>query len=187
MEASAPAPRRRSGGRHRQVRVSDWCRRFARETTPGLRGADRKSAIVELETELPNVLAVLSWALTQRRTEMALLLLRDWDEYWWNTNRCQEGRAWIETALEQATDATDCARAGALLRRARLADLHYRSTQIREDYEVSLRLFRACHDAAGAAACLAHLVWVELWRGNRTSELVGSMCWTLMRRAARAG
>jgi predicted ATPase/class 3 adenylate cyclase len=149
-----------------RIRVAEWCRRFARETTPSLRGDDRTSAIVKLETELPNLLAVLTWAVTQRRAEMALLLLRDWADYWWNTNRWQEGRAWLDTALEQATDAPDRARAGALLYRARLADLHYCSEEIRADYEASLRLFRASHDAAGAAACLAHLAWVELWHGN---------------------
>jgi predicted ATPase/class 3 adenylate cyclase len=148
------------------VRLADRLRQFACETTPGLRGAERSAAIVRLEAELPNMLAVLSWALTERRAELALLLLSDWGDYWWTTNRCQEGQAWLDTALEQATDATDRARAGALLYRARLGDLHYRSTQIREDYEASLRLYRACHDAAGAARCLAHLVWVELWRGD---------------------
>ena len=156
-----------------RTRVADWCRWCAREATPGLRGADRAAALVQLERELPNLLAVLSWALTQRRAELALLLLRDWGDYWWTTNRWQEGQAWLDTALEQAADVTDRARASALLCRARLGDLHYRSTQIREDYEASLRLFRACHDAAGTATCLAHLVWVELWRGNleRAAEL----------------
>jgi tetratricopeptide (TPR) repeat protein len=134
--------------------------------TPDLRRADRHTALARLDAELPNVLAVLSWALDQRRTELLLGLLGEWGDYWWHTNRWQDGRAWFDTALEHAPDASNHARARALLYRSRLTSLDYCYEQIHEDLEASLRRFRACNDAAGVAACLAHLSYAEAWRGR---------------------
>jgi hypothetical protein len=148
------------------LRLGQWCGELAGETTPDLRRTSRIAALARLDAELPNVLGVLSWALDQGRWELLMRLLAEFCDYWWLTNRWHDGRPWFDAALDRATDASDLARARALLGRGRLADLHCTYEPVRAVYEASLRLFRAYDDAAGIAACLAHLAWLEAWRGR---------------------
>jgi predicted ATPase len=149
-----------------QLRLAEWCGRFARETTPGLRGAERMTSLARLDAELPNLLAVLSWALDHGPAEPFLQLLGDLGDYWWYSSRWQEGLPWFNAALDTASTASDHGRATALLYRGRLTDAHLSYQRHHEDLELSLGLFRACDDPAGIAACLGHLAWDEAWCGR---------------------
>jgi tetratricopeptide (TPR) repeat protein len=149
-----------------ELRLAEWCREFAREATPHLPQADRVTWLTRLDAEFPNILAALSGAREQRRSELLLELLGEIGDYWWHTNRWHEGLTWFNAALEHTPSASDHARAKALLYRARLTDAHQSYEELRGDLEASLSLFRACDDAAGIAACLGHLAFVEAWRGR---------------------
>jgi predicted ATPase/class 3 adenylate cyclase len=168
-----------------QARLAEWCGQVARVTAPDLRGAQRSTSLARLDGELPNVLAVLSWALEQGRAELLLRLLGDLGDYWWYSSRWQEGLPWFNAALDHAASASGHARATTLLYRARLTDAHLSYRQHHEDLEASLALFRACNDTAGVAACLAHLAWDEAWRGrlDQADTLAGEA----VRAARRAG
>ena len=100
-----------------QLRLAEWCRRFARETTPGLRGAERMASLATLDAELPNLLAVLSWALDYRPAEVFLQLLGDLGDYWWYSSRWQEGLPWFNAALDRFDRFGSCARDGTALPR----------------------------------------------------------------------
>jgi hypothetical protein len=149
-----------------QLRLAEWCRRFARETTPDLRGAHRMKSLATLDAELPNLLAVLSWALDHGQTELLLRVLGDLGDYWFYSSRWQEGLPWFNAALDPALTVSDHGRATALLYRGRLTDAHVSYQRHHDDLEISLGLFRACDDPAGIAACLGHLAWDEAWRGR---------------------
>jgi predicted ATPase/class 3 adenylate cyclase len=149
-----------------RLRQAEWCRRFARETTPDLRGAERIKSLATLDAELPNLLAVLSWAVDHGQTELLLRVLGDLGDYWFYANRRQEGLPWFNAALDPALTASDHGRATALLYRGRLTDAHVSYKRHHDDLEISLGLFRACDDPAGIAACLGHLAWDEAWCGR---------------------
>ena len=150
-----------------ELRLADWCRKLAHDAAPHLRQADRVTWLARLDAELPNILAALSWALEQPRAELALELVGEMGEYWWYSNRWQDGLTWFDAALDHGLGASDRALATALLYRARLRGLPHRSYQEHvEDLKASLRLFRACDDWVGIAACLGHLSRVEAWLGR---------------------
>jgi tetratricopeptide (TPR) repeat protein len=149
-----------------QLRLAEWCRRFARATTPDLRGPDRLKSLARLDAELPNLLAVLSWTLEHEQAELFLQLLGDLGDYWWYSSRWQDGLPWFDAALGHTLTTSDRARATALLYRGRLTDAHLSYQRHHDDLELSLGLFRACDDPAGIAACLGHLAWDEAWRGR---------------------
>jgi len=130
-----------------ELRLAEWCREFAREATPHLPQADRVTWLTRLDAEFPNILAALSWAREQRRSELLLELLGEIGDYWWHTNRWHEGLTWFNAALEHTPSAYDHARAKALPYRARLTDAHQSYEELRGDLEASLSLFRACDDA----------------------------------------
>jgi predicted ATPase len=149
-----------------RTRLADWCGQFVRLTTPDLRGAQRARSLARLDAELPNVFAVLSWALETRRAESMLRLVGDLGDYWWSSSRWEEGLRWLNAALSHAGSASEQARAKALLARARCTDAHRSFEQHHRDLEAGLTLFRASGDTAGIAACLTHLAWDEAWCGH---------------------
>ena len=112
-----------------ELRLADWCRKLAHDAAPHLRQADRVTWLARLDAELPNILAALSWALEQPRAELALELVGEMGEYWWYSNRWQDGLTWFDAALDHGLGASDRALATALLYRARLRGLPHRSYQ----------------------------------------------------------
>jgi tetratricopeptide (TPR) repeat protein len=146
-------------------RLAAWCLGFAREATPHLVRADRIPWLAQLDAELPNILAALSWALEHQDAELALQLATELGAYWWRSSRWEDGLPWIDAALKHGHDASVDVRAKAHLYRARLASVR-QLDRYRVDLQASLRLFRACDDAAGITACLGHLVDVEAWHGR---------------------
>jgi predicted ATPase len=146
-------------------RLATWSLGSLREATPHLAKADRAGWLDSLDAELPNVLAALTWALEDRRAELALQLVGELGEYWWRSNRWRDGLRWIDTALEHAEAASESAHAKALLYRARLHGLR-RYIRDRQDLQAALELYRRCGDEAGIAACLGHLAVAEAWTGQ---------------------
>jgi predicted ATPase/class 3 adenylate cyclase len=148
------------------LRLAEWCEQLMRESAPDLRGAQRGRSLARLDAELPNVLSVLSWALRERHSDVLLRLVGSFGDYWWYSDRWQEGLAWVNAALDSAARAPAHERAMALLYRARLTNAHVSYQEHHDDLETSLSLFRACNDTAGIAACLGHLAFDEAWCGR---------------------
>ena len=73
----------------------------SRERRPACAAPSAAQRLAKLEAELPNMLAALSWALdTSGARSWPCNWLSDWGDYWWTTNRWQEGRAWLDATLE---------------------------------------------------------------------------------------
>ena len=172
-----------------RLRLADWSRELAHQATPHLRQAERVHWLARLDAEFANIVAALTWALEQHRAGLLLQLLGELGEYWWYSKRWQEGLIWYDAALDGTVDGSDLSRATALLYRARLEALPHRLyQQHRNDLTASLSLFRQCNDAAGIAACLAHLARVEALQGRfeqadelgaeaiRTAQGAGDRC-----------
>jgi predicted ATPase/class 3 adenylate cyclase len=146
-----------------QERLATWCLSSLREATAHLVRADRAAWLAKLDAELPNALAALSWALEERRSELALQLVDELGDYWWHTHHTEdaldEAHRLINAALELGCDASPRLRAAALLNRGRLTDIRRSDKPYRGDLQASLELYRACNDASGIAACLGHLAF----------------------------
>jgi predicted ATPase/DNA-binding SARP family transcriptional activator len=155
-------------------RLAAWWLRFARQATPELKRTDRRLWLARLDTELPNALAALSWALEERNAELALELVAQLGAYWWWTTRWSEGLPWIDAALEVAGDGFAQLRAQALLYRARLTNHRRQEDRVREDLNASLELFRDCDDVRGVSACLADLSFTEAFRGRHERAVATS-------------
>jgi tetratricopeptide (TPR) repeat protein len=146
-------------------RLAHWAAAFAQEATSHLVRADRAVWLATLEAEVPNLLAALSMTLDAQRAELALGLVVAISEYWWRSNRGEDGLHWIEAVLPSTTAGAPRARATCLLYRARLVGAR-QTERFRADLEASLELFRTCDDIAAVAACVGHLAIAEYWIGN---------------------
>ena len=148
-----------------EQRLAQWWLRFARDANPHLVRSDRRPWVARLDAELPNALGALSRALELGQVDAALELVAALAEYWWCTNRSEDGLPWLDATLDGVGDGSARARATALLFRARLTSAR-RYRRHRQDLEASLELFRACGDAAGIAACLGHRAAAEAQFGD---------------------
>jgi predicted ATPase/DNA-binding SARP family transcriptional activator len=147
-------------------RLAAWCVGFVREATPHLVQADRAAWLARLDAELPNALAALTWALDSGRAELALGLVGELADYWWYGYRWEDGRPWVQRALEHGHGASVHGRAKALLARARLAGTRSHEAQCRNDVRSSLELFEVCDDPAGMSACLSHMAIAAMQTGD---------------------
>jgi hypothetical protein len=163
-------------------RYAAWCLDFTRQATPHLVRADRIPWLTRLNAELPNILAGLSWALDNQRTELALQLASDLGAYWWRTSDWEAALPWIDAALEHPHGTSTKTRAQALLARARLVSMREQQ-RYGADLQGSLELFRACDDDAGIAVCLAHLADIEAWDGQSEDSAALDEAVRLARRA----
>jgi predicted ATPase/class 3 adenylate cyclase len=151
-------------------RLAAWCLSFLHDASPHLVRADRAPWLARLDAEHPNMLGALSWAIEQRRAELALELVGALGDYWWQTpwskDAREDNRRWIDSALKLGRDASPRLRAGALLNRGRLTSIRGSEGPNRGDLQKALELYHACDDARGVAACLGHLAFLESWAGN---------------------
>jgi tetratricopeptide (TPR) repeat protein len=87
-------------GHGEQVRTAhlDWFTRFATEAAQKLRTGERLIWMKELENELANLRAALTWAL-EKNTVSALQLTGDLAMFWMDRGYAAEGRRWTEQAL----------------------------------------------------------------------------------------
>lgn len=83
-------------------RHASWCLDLALEMTSGDANADHLTpeAAEALEKEYPNLTAGLTWALSERRTKLAVSLVSALVPFWHARGSYQEGRRWCDLALE---------------------------------------------------------------------------------------
>ncbi len=77
---------------------AEYFRALAERAEPELRGAGQVAWIARLETELPNLRAVLDWSLAGGAGETGLRLAGALYWFWFLRNHVDEGRTWFERA-----------------------------------------------------------------------------------------
>jgi non-specific serine/threonine protein kinase len=121
-----------------------------------LRGAGQVAWIARLETELPNLRAVLDWSLSGGDGETGLRLVGALYWFWFLRNHVGEGRAWFERARAAGTKpaaAAGKAALGAALLAWRAAEYATSKAFGRE----ALERFQECGDRWGTAMVVHHL------------------------------
>ena len=145
--------------------LAAWCLDALRVGNPRLRGRERRARLAQLEAELANAVASLSWAIEVSDTKLAMDLAAELGMFWWNTGRREEGIRWLGLALETAPDSDPADLAAVLLARARLT--HRRDMPAyRRDLEAALTRFTEAADRGGMALALAYLSYVEASTGR---------------------
>jgi non-specific serine/threonine protein kinase len=135
---------------------AEYFRALAERAEPALRGADQVGWIARLETELPNLHAVLDWSLTGGDVETGLRLAGALYWFWFLRNHVAEGRAWFDRARAAGREpaaAAGKAALGAALHAWRAAEYAMSKTYSEE----ALERFAACDDRWGTAVVVHHL------------------------------
>jgi tetratricopeptide (TPR) repeat protein len=117
-----------------------------------------------LEAERGNLRAALTWSRDEGEADWLLRLASGVWRYWWVSGDLDEGRTWLETALERDRGSNPALRAEALEGAAGLAWAAGDLERAREHAETALPLFTAEHDHRGEQAALIVLGHVELLR-----------------------
>ena len=142
---------------------AEYFRAFAERAEPELRGAGQVAWIARLETELPNLRAVLDWSLAGGEVETGLRLAGALYWFWFLRNHVAEGRAWFDRA--RATGMEPAAAAGkAALGAAVLAWRAAEYAMAKNYAEEALERFAACDDRWGVAVVIH-------WQGHLAEDL----------------
>ena len=142
---------------------AEYFRALAERAEPELRGAGQVAWIARLETELPNLRAVLDWSLAGGDVETGLRLAGALWWFWFLRNHVAEGRAWFDRA--RATGREPAAAAGkAALGAAVLAWRAAEYAMAKSYAEEALERFAACDDRWGVAV-------VVHWQGHLAEDL----------------
>jgi predicted ATPase/DNA-binding CsgD family transcriptional regulator len=142
---------------------AEYFRALAERAEPELRGAGQVAWIARLETELPNLRAVLDWSLAGGDVETGLRLAGALYWFWFLRNHVAEGRAWFDRA--RATGREPAAAAGkAALGAAVLAWRAAEYAMAKNYAEEALERFAACDDRWGVAV-------VVHWQGHLAEDL----------------
>ena len=122
--------------------------------------------VAELEPELGNLRAALTWSRDDGEAEWLLRLAGGVWRFWWVTGDLDEGRSWLDLALERDRGSDPALRAEALEGAAGLAWAAGDLEQAREHADEALPLFSAVGDHRGEQAALIVLGHVELARDH---------------------
>jgi predicted ATPase/DNA-binding CsgD family transcriptional regulator len=131
-----------------------YFRALAERAEPELRGASQSAWIARLETELPNLRAVLDWSLASGNVETGLRLAGALYWFWFLRNHVAEGRTWFERARAGGREpaiAAGKAALGAGLLGWRVGEFERSKVYCEE----ALERFAACNDRWGMAV-VAH-------------------------------
>jgi predicted ATPase len=146
-------------------RHRDWFVGLAEQAMVGMEGPDQKQWFEGLEAEHGNLRAALAWALEgPEGAEPLLRLAAALGRFWQSRGYPQEGRRWLEIALQGAPGPTE-ARARALNWLGQLARLHGDAERARQLLAESVALARTGVDR--------RLLSIALRHGYRTSLALG--------------
>jgi predicted ATPase/DNA-binding CsgD family transcriptional regulator len=142
---------------------AEYFRALAERAEPELRGAGQVAWIARLETELPNLRAVLDWSLAGGDVETGLRLAGALWWFWFLRNHVAEGRVWFDRA--RATGREPAAAAGKAALGAAVLAWRAAEYAMAENYaEEALERFAACDDRWGVAV-------VVHWQGHLAEDL----------------
>ena len=152
------ADRLQDGGETRAVRRRHalYFLGLAEVAEAGLEGAKQSAWLERLETEHDNIRAALSWSLERGGdAELGLRMGAALGEFWYSRSYLDEGRRWIEGALERAGRAPTAARAKALNGMSFLASYQGDLDRAKVISEEGLRLEGVEHFRTGSGDSVA--------------------------------
>ena len=145
----------------------NWCLVLADTAEPHLRGSDQAILLDQLEVEVENVRAGLSWALAEgHRVGDALRLASALRWFWFTRGRPAEGRAWLERGLTDADRVDASVRGKALDSVAALAHSQGAYADAQRLQDAALEVWRAEGDQPRMAAALSTLGILAKARGD---------------------
>ena len=128
-----------------------WCLDLAKRAEPELTGGDQQHWFACLQTEHDNLRAALAWAVSENDAEAALGLGGALYRFWATQGYYEEGRRWLETALDLAPGARSAPRGHALLGAGVMAFFQGDYDRAEILWRESLSLFRELGDTTGIA------------------------------------
>ena len=119
---------------------------------------DAKDRLDRIALEIDNFRAALKWAVSKREADLAVRLCASLPALWFRTGTLEEGKKWLERALELKAELTDASRARALNLQGRLRQIEGdNSPEVAAAFEESLSVYRRLDDRKGVARALMNL------------------------------
>lgn len=150
-------------GIHR--RLARYFAAFTKSSSP-MQLDNLQGWVERIDPERDNLRAALAWSLDADEREIFVRLASSTWRYWWVRWFVEEGRHWLDTAVEVSSDQTSSLQAAALEGAAALAWAcrdWARSAELAERGRV---LFAELHDPLGEAACLRMLGHFSFHQGD---------------------
>ena len=137
-----------------------------------LTGPEQASWLAVLDVDGDNLRAALAWS-AERDSDALLRLANALGRYWYMRGQATEGRAWLATALERASEAAVAspAYATALYAAGHLARAQGDLADARRLFERGVALYEAWEDKAGLVALLTALAGVAHEQGDHASAV----------------
>ncbi len=151
-----------------RCRHLDWYVALAEEGQNALSAPDQGTWLDRLEREHDDVRAALEWSLSGEHADLGLRLVRALWNFWRIRGYINEGRGWLQTALERSVTPTSiraAARAGALSRASFFASLQGDFQHAAALAEEGFTLARSLRDRDVEGLCLLVLGDVALDAG----------------------
>jgi predicted ATPase/DNA-binding SARP family transcriptional activator len=147
-----------SGGEELRMRHLRWLADLAEKAEAQLAaGNDAAEWLERLESEHDNLRAALGWALDRGHVDAALALATSLKTFWDVRGHLEEGRRWLEQALDRAAAASPAVIAQAMGVAGGLAFHGGHFDDARTYYEQVLRLWEEVGDAEGVARAVSDL------------------------------
>jgi predicted ATPase/DNA-binding XRE family transcriptional regulator len=137
-------------------RHAAWYLSLAERAEPELTGRDQEIWFSRLETDHDNLRAALSWGL-DRQDGSATVLAGKIFRFWATLGHYEEGRRWLERAIEVDNGATESARAHARIGAGVMAYFQGDYAHAAMHTEAALATFRTLNDLDGAGSALGNL------------------------------
>ena len=144
---------------------------MAREVGPRLKGQDQPIFLEQLETELGNLRAAISWSIGRGEAQEVSDSVWEWWTYWWLGGRMVEGRHLMLEALASDPELAPVPRARLLTLSATLGQGVGDLESSRQDNEQSMELFRKVGDEDGLYFAMGTAGLIALGRGQSEEGL----------------
>jgi predicted ATPase/DNA-binding CsgD family transcriptional regulator len=136
------------------------------QTEPMLFGGESADWIIRLERDHGNIRAALQWTYQQGEADLLLRMAGALAWFWYDHGHLNEGRHWVETALNATAGEPTPAQAKALLGLGGLAHRQFDLTSARSYLESGLQMCRELGDKRGSILALVNLGLVAHDQGN---------------------
>lgn len=163
-------------------KYADYYRILADNAEPELIGTNQKIWMDRLETEHDNLRSVLSWAITNTESEMALRLGWTLWRFWGYRDHLTEGRNWLDKILTRGIDGESGLRANALNAAGNLAHWQGDNQQAIVFYNEALALQKIVGNKESIAVILNNLGNIADEQGDYvTAQAYHQECLVLLR------
>ncbi|MDQ3524883.1 MAG: hypothetical protein M3451_07510, partial [Chloroflexota bacterium] len=133
---------------------ADWFLGFTSNARVRIEGPERRVAHAEVNREMDNLRATISWLHARGDTESAQRLAIELARFWIDLGYVNEGRGWVERVIAMSGDSPPSVRVEALYWATGFANLQDDSARAKELARQALDLARADGNRLGAAMAL---------------------------------